>query len=70
MKETSIWNRVTDAGTDIMKKNLGYKPKNKKQKWMTKEILLLMDERRKHKNDLDGSMYKTIHRQIKTKIRT
>lgn len=36
---------------------------------MTEEIFLLMDERRKHKDDLGESTYKTIHRQIKTKIR-
>lgn len=36
---------------------------------MTDEILLLMDERRKHKNEADDNMYRHIQRLIRSKIR-
>lgn len=40
---------------------------NYKQKRMTKDIFLLMDKRRKHKNDPSDGMY-SIHKQIKPKL--
>ncbi|XP_030747721.1 craniofacial development protein 2-like [Sitophilus oryzae] len=46
---------------------LGYRSNNKKQKWITNEILLLMDERRKAKNNKDK--YRDLQRQIRSKIR-
>lgn len=52
-----------------MQNRLGYRTKSKKQKWMTDEILLLMDERRKHKDKADNNMYKEIQRLIRSKIR-
>lgn len=45
----------------------GYRSNNKKQKWITHEILLLMDERRKAKNNKDK--YSDLQRQIRSKIR-
>lgn len=47
---------------------LGYKARSKKQKWMTDEIMLLMDERPKYKNVTDDSMHRNIQRLIRTKI--
>lgn len=66
---TPTWTMITDTVTNIMKNSLGYEQKNKKQKWMTNEILSLMDERRKHKNYADDTVYKNIQRQIRAKIR-
>lgn len=43
--------------TDSMQNRLGYRIKNQKPKWMTDEILWLMDELRKDKNKTD-MMYK------------
>lgn len=66
---TQSWSSIMDIVTNSMRNRLGYKARNKKQKWMTDEILLLMDERRKHKNKIDSNMYKDIQRLIRSKIR-
>lgn len=39
-----------------------------KQKWMTEEILILMDERRQYRQN-NREEYKRLHRLIQTKIR-
>ncbi|XP_030759769.1 uncharacterized protein LOC115885121 [Sitophilus oryzae] len=65
---TQSWTKIIDVISNSMQNKLGYEAKNKKQRWMTDEILLLMDERRKYKNKTDG-MYKDIQRLIRTKIR-
>lgn len=66
---TESWQRIMNSVTSTMQNRLGYKTKNKKQKWMTDEILLLMDERRKYKNKPDDNTYKDIQRLIRSKIR-
>ncbi|KAK4883449.1 hypothetical protein RN001_006768 [Aquatica leii] len=68
-KLTESWQKIIDSVTSSMQNKLGYKTKNKKQKWMTDEIVLLMDERRKYKNETDGNTYKDIQRLIRSKIR-
>jgi len=66
---TASWTKITNIMAGSMRNRLGYKLNNKKQRWMTDEILLLMDERRKHKNEADGSRYRNIQRLIRSKIR-
>ncbi|XP_045482912.1 uncharacterized protein LOC123686691 [Harmonia axyridis] len=66
---TESWKNVMDVITNSMQSRLGYEVKNKKQKWMTDEILYSMDERRKHKNKNDNNMYRDIQRLIRSKIR-
>lgn len=66
---TQSWTKVMDIITKSMEDKLGYKTRNKKQKWMTDEILLLMDERRKYKNEAQGNKYKIIQTLIRSKIR-
>lgn len=45
------WTRITDIVLNSIQNRLGYKTRNKRQKLMTDEILLLMDERRSEQID-------------------
>ncbi|XP_070167773.1 rRNA methyltransferase 2, mitochondrial-like [Polyergus mexicanus] len=62
------------AVTNITRNKLGFRPRDRKQRWMTDEILLLMDKHRKYKNDNNNNNnnnnnYINIQRQIRSKIR-
>lgn len=54
---TPSWTRIGDIVMSSMQDRLEYKAIEKRQKWMTNEILLLMDERRKKKDETDIQTY-------------
>mgnify|MGYP007007716639 FL=1 len=47
----------------MQENELGTQERRAKQKWMTEEILALMDKRRVYKH-IDNNKYKEIHKQI------
>lgn len=53
-----LWQSIKDVILNLRKEELGYAKKKMKQKWMTQEILQLMEERRKYRN-------KDLHKNIK-----
>lgn len=55
--------------TKVAENKIGYKQKNRKQDWMTNEILALFEERRKYKNQQNQDKYKEMQQTIRTKIR-
>ncbi|XP_030746569.1 uncharacterized protein LOC115875286 [Sitophilus oryzae] len=61
------WNYLRTRITNIQEKDIGFTATNKKQEWMTKEILDLMDDRRKQKaNPIE---YKRLNGIIRKKCR-
>lgn len=65
---THIWKEMKDI-MNIVKNMIGCQVKNRRHSWMTDEILSLMNNRRKYKNQTDKSNYKHIQKLIRTKIR-
>lgn len=61
--------KITDIITINAQNILEFKSRDKKQKWVTEEILFFMGEHRKHKRYTDDSIYKTIQKSIISKIR-
>lgn len=64
---TQSWDNIVNIIRDTAHNTLGFESKGKKQKWMTDEILLLMDQRRKYKSD--KNKYNELQRTIRSKIR-
>jgi len=60
------WKQIQTGLETIAKKHLTRKT-TKKKSWITSEILDLMEERRKSKNNKDE--YKTLHKTIQRKIK-
>ncbi|XP_029164802.1 craniofacial development protein 2-like [Nylanderia fulva] len=67
---TKIWKELKNDMINTAKSHLGYREKNRRQNWMTDEILSLMDERRTYKNQADPHKYNEMQREIRAKIRT
>jgi len=63
-----LWQPIKNTILKVQKEELGYVKKQMKQKWMTVEILQLMEERRQHK-DKDAQKYKEIQNIIRRKIK-
>ena len=61
------WSKLIECFTDPLEETVPRKVVKSKQKWMTQEILNLMEERRKYKRD--EAAYKTINATIKSKCR-
>ncbi|XP_055387849.1 craniofacial development protein 2-like [Condylostylus longicornis] len=64
----SIWNQTKMVLNNVGKENLGTKKYTAKRNWITEEILMLMEQRRSHRNK-NTSEYKRINRIIRIKIR-
>lgn len=62
------WGEGKKAIRDVQQTVLGGRKHGRKQKWMAEEILDLMKERRKFKNQ-NNNQYKIIHAEIRRKIR-
>ncbi|KAG1679705.1 Craniofacial development protein 2 [Nymphon striatum] len=60
-----LWNKMKDLLNDSIKENIPKINKKEHKKWMSKEILDLMEERRKVKNKV--TEYKNLNRLIKRK---
>jgi exonuclease III len=67
---TRMWEELKDVMISIAESQLGYRERNRRQSWMTDEILSLMDERRICKNQADPRRYNELQRKIRAKIRT
>ncbi|XP_011174808.3 craniofacial development protein 2 [Solenopsis invicta] len=67
---TRMWEELKDVTISIAKSQLGYRERNRRQSWMTDEILSLMDERQICKNQADPRRYNELQRKIRAKIRT
>lgn len=61
------WNALKTEITTIQEEDIGFTKNDKKQEWMTQEIINLMDERRKHKTN--PTVYKQINKIIRKKCR-
>lgn len=61
------WQTIKNTIVEVQRGELKYKEGKKRKKWMTEDILELMEERRKHKNN--KQLYKEIQRTIDTKIK-
>lgn len=55
---------ITKIVTNTMRDRLGYRPRNKKQNWMTDEVLLFMDERRKHERNANHNTFRSLSNSI------
>ncbi|XP_055373661.1 craniofacial development protein 2-like [Condylostylus longicornis] len=64
-----VWDRLKSTMKNVASTKLGPTNSRAKQKWMTSEILNLMDQRRMHKNR-DYSQYKRLQTVIRSKIRS
>ncbi|XP_055380706.1 uncharacterized protein LOC129611541 [Condylostylus longicornis] len=64
-----VWDRLKSTMKNVASTKLGHTNSRAKQKWMTSEILNLMDQRRMHKNK-DYSQYKRLQTVIRSKIRS
>ena len=62
-----LWSTLRDTLKSKAEQILGYKKRTKMKKWMTDDILQMMEERRKAKNN--PIEYDQIHREIRRKIR-
>lgn len=62
------WKNIKDTITETQKGTVGTVVRSANQKWMTREILTLMDERRicKNKNETE---YNIVKNRIRTRIR-
>lgn len=65
---TPSWTRLSDIVTEVTEAKLGYRTRTGKQRWMSDDILRLMDERRACKNK-DDIKYNNLQRTIRSKIR-
>lgn len=63
----TTWNAIKNKITDVQEQDIGFRKNNKKQEWMTQEILDLMSERRRNKTR--PSQYKNINKIIRKKCR-
>lgn len=63
-----LWNAAAKSITDIAKEKLGVAKKEKKQEWITDEILQIMEDRRKQRG-INDTEYKRLHKLLKRKIR-
>ena len=66
--EETTWEAMRDILIETAENILPKKRKRKRQKWMTEEILLMMEDRQKL-NDRQGSGYRELDKQIKKKCR-
>ena len=57
------WQSFKNVINEVQENELGTQKQQAKQRWMTEEILLLMEERREYKNK-DSSRYKEINKKI------
>uniref|UniRef100_A0A8D9A4P5 Craniofacial development protein 2 n=1 Tax=Cacopsylla melanoneura TaxID=428564 RepID=A0A8D9A4P5_9HEMI len=68
----SNWNNLKEAITTTAEEVFGKEQLIAKQKWMTKELLELMEERKKYKNSMDDDgkrKYKELRRIVQMKCR-
>ena len=66
--EETTWEAMRDILVETAENNLPKEKKRKRQKWMTEEILLMMEDRQKL-SDRQGSGYRELDKQIKKKCR-
>ena len=59
----NLWQSFKNVIHEVQENELGTQERRAKQKWMTEEILALMDKRRVYKH-IDNNKYKEIHKQI------
>ena len=64
----NLWQPIKDVIVKLESEELGYIKKKMKQKWMTQEILQLMELRRQYKNE-DLQKYKETQCIIRRKIK-
>ncbi|XP_060531543.1 uncharacterized protein LOC132705128 [Cylas formicarius] len=64
----NIWDSLKKTMNSVSQNILGYRQSVPKNKWMTEEILRLMDERRKHKN-VNPDQYSLLNSRIRSEIR-
>lgn len=62
------WREIKDSLMDTQENEMGYAQPNKKQPWITDNILRLMEERRKYKTR-DNNRYKQLNREITNECR-
>jgi len=62
------WNHLKNSVSSISKRVIGVAKYKVRKRWMTEEILQLMDKRREHRGK-NSSEYRQIHRVIRSKIR-
>ena len=63
----SVWKSLKSRIEEVVEEMIPKRPKEKKQKWMTDEIMQLMKERRSKKND--KKEYRRIDKEIRTKCK-
>ena len=66
--EETTWEAIRDIQIETAENILPKEKKRKRQKWMTEEILLMMEDRQKL-SDRQGSGYRELDKQIKKKCR-
>ena len=60
-----LWNGIKTSINETIQENIPQKPRKENKKWMTNEVLGLMEERRQYKSDI--AKYKTLTKNIKKK---